>query len=259
MSWFVDPFKFWMILARLGGFVLIAPGLKEVPAPTPFKALCLGWLAFMLMPIVPDFAGPTPEITGLLTGVAGEVGIGLMMGLVPRLIMSSIQMGGALLDNETGFLSAQQFGAAIIEGDGIFGRWTVWIALFYFWIFDYFSLLIVGLGRSFTTLPLHAFQLGTESLAQIIRLSAAIFTGGLIIAAPMMALMFFVTLGFGLTARAIQGIPIFMENFTVRILVGLGAMLVGLPLILLLVRSQLQVMIPALSRCAALAGGGGAP
>jgi flagellar biosynthetic protein FliR len=248
MSWIINPVSFWMVLARLGGFMMIAPGIKEIPAPGIFKVLIMVCISLLIAPTLSLSGVSLGSWEVLVFGVISEVGLGLLLGFVLRCIFAAVQFAGALMDSEMGFFSAQQLGVVMFEGDGIIGRWMVWIAYVYFWTLDYFSLILLSLRETFIQVPLSSFTWGTQGISEWVRLLAAIFTGGLTIAAPMIALMFFVTIGTGLISRSVQGFPLFAENFVLRILLGIGGFIFFLPLILLLIRSQLQTMLPRFSQ-----------
>lgn len=247
MSFFFDPVKFWMIAARLSGFIIASPGFGEVPIPAMTKGALIMWLTILTLPLVPTahFAMNTPW--DALYVNASEFLLGTGFGLVVRFVFGALQLGGFFIDSELGLLMAQQMNPMVPFSGGVFGQIFLTIGLFYFFALDYFSVLIVALQQSFKIVPLASMVSGVERIDVLVRLGAGIFTGGLMIAAPIIALMFFVTVSVGFLARAVQGIQIFYEIFTLKILLGFGAVTVLLPLLLMLLREQMQQMIPAAS------------
>jgi flagellar biosynthesis protein FliR len=78
----------------------------------------------------------------------------------------------------------------------------------------------------------------------LIKISSGIVMGGLMIAAPLIALMFFVTTAVGFLVRAVQGLNLFVESIGLRLLIGGAGLLIFLPLILNMARGQMERLLP---------------
>ncbi len=244
MSLLVDPMKFWLIAARLTGFFMISPGMNEIPIPRPAKTAFMIWMTLVLLPVIPSNPFGVPNGWDSLLLLSGEVFVGMAMGLVGRMIFATFQFGGSIIDSEVGLLAGQQLNPLSPIHGGVFGQILFIVGLIYFWTLDYFSVLILAIHESFRIVPLASAVHSLHNVEIIAKLGASLFAGGLMIAAPIMAVMFFLTIAVGLLSRAVQGINIFAEAFTMKILVGLGAILLFLPLLLLMVRDQLERLIP---------------
>ncbi len=247
MSLLFDPMKFWLIAARLTGFFMISPGVNEIPIPRPAKVAFMIWLTIILIPITPSSSLGLPGSWDSLFILSGEVFVGMAMGLVGRMIFATLQFGGSIIDSEVGLLAGQQLNPLNPIHGGVFGQILFIAGLFYFWTLDYFSILIMALHESFKIVPLASAVHSLHNVEILAKLGAALFAGGLMIASPIIAVMFFVTVTVGLLSRAVQGLNIFAEAFTLKILIGLGAILLFLPLILLMVRDQLERILPSVT------------
>ena len=236
---------FWLLAARLGGLLLLAPGVQDLQVPKLVKVALIVWLACFMTPLVPR--PPAMELTwgGIALGIGLEFFFGLGLGLVTRLVISAVQVGGSLMDNDLSLSAAQQLNPQAGISGGVMGRVLMMVGLAYFWFSDYLSALLVGLEQSFRVLPLGAVGLTHASLELMIRLSARLFEAGLLIAAPVAILVFIVTLSLGFLSRSVQQLNIFGESFTLRVVVGGTGVVVLLPLLLLLTRYSLEEMLPA--------------
>jgi flagellar biosynthesis protein FliR len=123
------------------------------------------------------------------------------------------------------------------------GRFFVAVGIFYFWVLDYFGLLILGLRESFFIVPAMGVGLLNE-VSGWVRFSAGIFTGALVMAAPIIALSFAISVATGILARSVQGLNLFFEIFALRVVVGIGAVIFFLPLLLGMMRQQFETLIP---------------
>lgn len=249
MSQFMNPLLFWLVGARLSGFILFCPGFgsDEMPAPRPFKALLIGWLTMAMLPTVGVPKGKLLGLPDVAVAMGCEFILGLGAALALRLLFSAVRIGGTLIDSELSFLAAEQFNPMISIQGGLFNRFLGLAGLYYFWTLDYAPLLLMGLHKSFLLVPLGSLQVGLGNYDMLVRLGSNAFVSGLVIAAPIIAMMFFLNVSIAFLAKLVQGINIFYESFTLRIIVGSAGVIFFLPLILMTVRNEMAKMIPTFS------------
>jgi len=242
---FVNIVVFWLLATRLTGFFLLAPGVQDMQVPKLVRVSVIVWLACFMTPLVP--APPAINLSwGNLIGAVGmEFLFGLGLGMVTRLVLSSLQLGGSLMDNDLSFSAAQQLSPTAGISGGVMGRVLMLIGLAFFWYSDYLSALIVGIQQSFRVLPLGSAGVTEASLNLMVRLCGELFAAGLIIAAPIAVLCFIVTMALGFLSRSVQQLNVFNESFTLRVVVGGSGIVIFLPLILELSRFGLERMLPA--------------
>ena len=236
---------FWLLAARLTGFFLLAPGLQDMQVPKLVRAAMIIWLSCFMTPLV----GAQPALSftwaGLLIALLSEFLCGLGLGLVTRLILTSLQVGGSLIDNDLSLSAAQQLNPTAGISGGVMGRIFMLVGLAYFWVSDYLTALLMGVQQSFRVLPLGSAGMTAASFELLTRLSGEVFASGLIIAAPIAILVFITTLSLGFLSRSVQQLNIFNETFTLRVIVGGSGVVLFLPLLLLLARYGLERMLPA--------------
>ena len=242
---FVNIVVFWLLATRLTGFFLLAPGVQDMQVPKLVRVSVIVWLSCFMTPLV----SPPPAISlfwgSLLTSLGMEFLFGLGLGLVTRLVLSAVQVGGSLMDNELALSAAQQLSPQVGISGGVMGRILVLVGLAFFWYSDYLSALIVGIQQSFRVLPLGSAGVTEASLNLMVRLCGELFAAGLIIAAPIAVLCFIVTMALGFLSRSVQQLNVFNESFTLRVVVGGSGIVIFLPLILELSRFGLERMLPA--------------
>jgi flagellar biosynthetic protein FliR len=236
---------FWLLAARLTGFFLLAPGVLDLQVPKLVRAALVVWLACFMTPAVSQAPAVDLSWTGLACGIATEFLFGPGLGFVTRMVLSAVQIGGSLMDNDLSLTAAQQLNPQAEISGGVMGRVLILVGLAYFWVSDYLSALLVGIEQSFRVLPLGAASVTHASLELMIRLASQLFEAGLIIAAPIAVLIFIVTLAMGFLARSVNQLNIFSEAFVLRVAVGGAGVVFFLPLLLLLSRYILERMLPA--------------
>ena len=236
---------FWLLATRLTGFFLLAPGVQDLEVPKLVKVAVIVWLSCFMTPLVP--APPSIDLgwSTLLGCVSMEFLFGLGLGLVTRLVLSALQVGGSLMDNDLSLSAAQQLSPSAGISGGVLGRVFMLVGLAYFWASDYLSALLVGIEQSFRVLPLGTVGVTQASLDLMVRLCGELFAAGLIIAAPIAVLCFIVTMALGFLSRSVQQLNVFQESFTLRVVVGGSGVVFFLPLLLELSRFGLERMLPA--------------
>jgi flagellar biosynthetic protein FliR len=242
---FLNIIVFWLLATRLTGFFLLAPGLVDMQVPRLVRASVIVWLACFMTPLVP--APPVIDMGwgSLVTAVSLEFLFGLGLGLVTRLVLTAVQVGGSLMDNDLALSAAQQLAPTAGISGGVMGRVMMLIGLAYFWFSDYLSALLVGIQQSFRVLPLGSVGVPQGSLALMVRLCGELFAAGLIIAAPIAVLCFIVTMALGFLSRSVQQLNVFNESFTLRVVVGGSGIVLFLPLLLDLTRFGMERLLPA--------------
>jgi flagellar biosynthetic protein FliR len=237
---------FWLLAARLTGFFLLAPGVLDLNVPKLVRVALIVWLACFMTPLVsrPPAVGFT--YASLAYGLLAEFIFGLGLGFVLRLVITAVQVGGSLMDNDLSLSAAQQLNPQSpgISG-GVMGRVLMIIALSYFWVSDYLSAILVGIEESFRVLPLGAATITNASIELMARLCSQLFEAGLLIAAPIAVLIFIVTVAMGFLSRSVQGLNVFGEAFVLRVIIGGGGVVFLLPLLLLLTRYSMERLLPA--------------
>jgi flagellar biosynthetic protein FliR len=236
---------FWLLASRLTGFFTLAPGIQDMQVPKLVRVAVIVWLACFMVPLVPAVPAMDLGWANLLTCIGMEFLFGLGLGLVTRLVLSALQIGGGLMDNDLSLSAAQQLSPTAGISGGVMGRILMLVGVGMFWFSDYLSALIIGIQQSFRVLPLGAAGVTQASLDLMVRLCGELFAAGLIIAAPIAVLCFIVTMALGFLARSVQQLNVFQESFTIRVVVGGGGVVLFLPLILELSRFGLERMLPA--------------
>jgi flagellar biosynthesis protein FliR len=244
MSPVINIVVFWLLATRLTGFFLLAPGVLDMQVPKLVRVALIVWLSCFMTPLV---TAPAIDLgwASLLGALSLEFLFGLGLGLVTRLVLCALQVGGSLMDNDLALSAAQQLAPTAGISGGVMGRILMLVGLALFWSSDYLSALLMGMQQSFRVLPLGSVGLTHASLELMIRLCGELFASGLIIAAPIAILCFIVTIALGFLSRSVQQLNIFQESFTLRVIVGGSGVVLFLPLLLELSRFGLERMLPA--------------
>jgi len=214
LTWF-------MVFVRAGAMLSVFPIFSAAAMPIRLRIALAGFLAMLSMPGV---SLPSDLVVSNLIGVIGivsqEVFYGLMLGFVVRLLLFSVGLAGHYIGTELGL----QLSSLIAPGETTPAA-TPSVILQMMTVMLMFSLdihfeLLAGFQQSYQALPIGGGSLSNSLFDYVTMLCARTFVVALRIAAPVIAVGIVVNLLMMVLARAIPQMNVFVESFSVRILVG---------------------------------------
>jgi len=220
---------FFLVFLRTGAFLMAIPGLSGTSVPAIFRiGMCLA-ISLLIFPLVK--LGPLPVATDVFTlavSAAGEVLLGILAGVAVRLIFEGIQLAGELAGYQMGLAIAEVIDPASEDQVAILSQFMSLLATLVFLILNGHHLLIRTLVESYEIVPPVGFQVNGPVLEGLTRLTAGMFITGLKTGAPVMVALLLGTVAFGLVARTVPQMNIFIVSMPVN--VGVGLLFVGLSL-----------------------------
>lgn len=219
----IEVFKLFIVVAaRVSGLIVAAPVLGSRNYPVIAKVGLIGLIAFLLAPTLPALREPLPGDPIAFTVIAsGEFLIGLIMGFVMTILFAAIQIGGQIVDMQTGFSLMNIFNPALETQFPIFGFFFFIVAVLYFFVLNMHHLMIKALAASFDAIPIGGIALHPALMLEVQRWGNAMFVDGLLIAAPVAAAMLLAYVTMGLLGRVVPQIHLLVIGFPITISVGL--------------------------------------
>jgi len=219
----VEVFKvFLLVMSRVGGLVFTAPVLGSRNFPVVGKIGLMGLTAVLITPGIAALRQtlPSDALEFALMG-ASEMLIGMMMGFVMTLVFGAIQVGGQIMDMQTGFGMMNVFNPALETQFPIFGFFLFIIAVLVLLATNGHHLMLRALVSTFEKIPLGGLTVRDGLLRQVSLWGSAMFYDGLMMAAPVGAAMLVAYLVMGLLGRVVPQIQLFAVGFPVTIALGL--------------------------------------
>jgi flagellar biosynthetic protein FliR len=213
---------FFLVCLRTGAFLTAIPMLNGASVPVVFRlGLCLA-ASLLIFPLVK--LGPLPLSTDVFTlavSAAGEILLGLLGGVAVRLIFEGIQLAGELAGYQMGLAIAEVIDPASEDQVAILSQFMSLLATLVFLILNGHHWLIRTLVESYEIIPPVGFQVNGPVLERLTRLTAGMFVTALKAGAPVMVALLLGTVAFGLVARTVPQMNIFVVSMPVNIAVGL--------------------------------------
>lgn len=205
---------------RMVAFLVIAPPFSYNAFPGRVKAMLAIGLALAVAPQVSEgysSLGTAEFITGLVL----EFVVGAVLGFLVLLVFSAVQSAGQLIDLFGGFSLAQGFDPQSMVNGAQFTRLFQITALALLFASDGYQMIISGLARSFTALPLAGgIDLADPAQAMITGVTQ-MFIAAVQIAGPLLVVLFLSDAGLGLLTRVAPALNAFALGFPLKILLTL--------------------------------------
>ena len=226
LAW-VSPllWPFLRVLALFGAMPVIAQ--RSVPMRLRVALAFLVALAAQAsLPEMPRIALDSAEAVLV---IVQQVLIGLALGFAARIVFAAIEFAGELVGLQMGLNFAAFFdpasGGQATTVSRFYGVSVSWL----FIVVNGHLLLVAAVVQSF-----NAFPVGPEPFAFLRALQpqvwgAEIFSLGLWIALPLIAMLMFVNLVLGVVSRVAQQMNVFAIGFPITLSVGLLGVLLTLP------------------------------
>ncbi len=227
LAW-VSPllWPFFRVLALFGSL----PVLSQRTVPMRLRVA----LAFFITVCAQGSLPPMPLIpldsAAALLVLLQQMIIGLSLGFAVRMTFAAIELAGELVGLQMGLNFAGFFdpatGGEATAVSRFFGIVVSWL----FIVINGHLLVVAALVQSF-----HAFPVGPEPFAFLRATQpqvwgSEIFSLGLWIALPLVAMLLFTNLVLGVISRVSQQMNIFAIGFPITVVVGLGGVLLTLPM-----------------------------
>ena len=215
-------FSFLLALSRVGGVVafLPLPGIRNAPDMTRI-VLALS-MTFCLYASWPPPPAADPGMITLALWVLSEAAFGLLLGLVVSVVVESFQLATQIVGLQAGFSYASTVDPGSQADTTILQVFAQLLACCLFFTLGLHRDLLGLLGRSFETIRPGTFVPGSAAVEPAIRFTGAIFSTGLRIAFPLVALLLLVDVALALLSRIQAQLQLISMAFPAKMLAGIG-------------------------------------
>ena len=214
-------YLFELIFMRMSGFLLFNPLLGRSNLPAMVKT----GMALVLSILVFGTAGtgvPQPDtLVELAFRLLLELGIGLVLGFVMRVVFSVVQIGGEVIDTQMGMPMAQIYDASSQANLSVTASLLNILLILDFFAENGHYTLMRLLTTSGELVPYGAAALGDGVYAYVIELFLACMLLAVKLAMPILAAELLGEVGMGVLMKAIPQINAFVINIELKVIIGL--------------------------------------
>ena len=232
--------RFLFVFFRVGALILFVPVLGSRQVPVSMKIGLILFTSIVIFPLVQ--ARPLPEPQGifdLAVFLLSDVTIGLGIAYITRLIFAAVQIAGTVVDFQMGFGVVNVIDPQTDTQVSVTAQFHNIVAVLIFLAIDAHHFILQAIVESFFIINPAEINFSSLTPEYMLSLFSGTFTTAVKIAAPIMAILFFLSVGLGLVARTVPQMNVFIVGFPLQI--GVGLLMVGLSLSFFSVLVQQQM------------------
>ncbi len=251
-----DLITWVLVFLRVGALLAFFPLFSMSNFPVRLRVALAALTALLVTPWLPPLAVAPKTLLGLTGLMASEIGIGLLLGFIVRLLFFTVEFAGSVISMEIGLNMAASMSPMSSARSEVPGLILFYLAAMLFLALDLHHWILVAFQRSYQVLPIGGAHLGPALLSDLVGRISQLFVVGVLIAAPVIAVAFLVNLVFSVIGRAVPQVNIFIESFAFRILTGMAVLGLTLPVMSQHIVNYLRRLPDDLMRVAHLLGSG---
>lgn len=221
-----------LVFARLGAIVLLIPGIGETFIPPRIRLSFALALTLMLFPVLAPAVPALPASTGALAGeVMREVLIGLMIGAILRIFMSSLAIAGELVSLGTTLSFAQTANPMQAAPSPTLSTFLGLMGIVLIMTTDLHHMFLAAIVRSYSLFPFGDNVPVADAGRLAVQTVSRSFALGLQLAAPVLVFSLILNVAIGLVARVMPQFQVFFVSTPVLVLMGLAVFALSLGVI----------------------------
>lgn len=217
-------YGFLLVLARISGvFVFLPlPGFQAGPSSAKITlAMILTFGMYSRWPVL----GSMPESMLQIAGwMLAEAAIGLATGLAVAFLIEAVTFAAQAISTQAGFAYASTIDPNTEADSTVLILLAQLTAGLLFFAMGFDRVLLTILARSLETHPPGAFVVSRASVEALVMLGSNIFSTGLHLALPLMALLFLIDLSIGLLGHLNSQLQLIALAFPAKMLTALAAL-----------------------------------
>lgn len=232
-----------LVSLRLVAFFIIVPVFFPEGTPNIVKISLSLMIAYIIMPGIStaNIANVSTTMTFVIYAI-NEVIAGLTLGFFTNLCFMSVRFAGNIMDLQVGFSMMSMYDPSTSSNTTLIEHMIYWFSLVLFFIIDGHHMLIRALIDSFSNIQIGQFFLSNDNINVIISAFTSYFAVGIKIAIPIMIILLITDLAMGLVARTVPQLNIMILGLPIKILIGLLAFSLALPIFMNIIIANFQTI-----------------
>jgi len=220
-------FGFVLVLARVAGvFIFVpVPGIQAGPAAA--RVFLAFSVTLALFPRWPNVNLAEPYLGGLVVAMMAELTLGLTIGVAVSVLSESFLMAAQIIGLQAGYGYASMVDPSTQADSGLLVVLAQLVAGLLFFALGLDREVIRAFVRSLDAFPAGSFALAPGNAEQVLRLGSGMFSVGLRLALPAVALLMLVDIALALLGRLNQQLQLLMLGFPIKMMAAV-AMLAAL-------------------------------
>lgn len=241
-------FAFLLVLTRVAGTLAFIPGAMLRAAAAPARVVLALSITCSLFPAWPDLPDALPSIGRLIGWVFAEAGFGLAAGAAVGFLMETLQVAMQLVGLQAGYGYSQTIDPTSQADSGVLRVLFMLIGGMLFFTLGVDREVLRILGASLERYPAGSWFPSAASLEAVLTLGGVMFSTGLRLALPVVALLLLLDIAMALLGRMQQQLQLLSLAFPIKMLAALAFLALMAPMLPRFYQSVSQRIVSALWR-----------
>jgi len=215
-------FGFLLVFVRIGTAMMIMPGLGDSFVPQNIRLYMALGLSLVLSPLImPYIPSPVPGMAIMLSLIAMEFVIGLLIGTVSRMLMTALDTAGMIISSASGLANAQVFNPSMATQGSVVGAFLSVTGVLFIFGSNLHHVLIYGLVESYDMFPIGGMP-DAGSMAELLSRALSVsFLTGFQMSIPFIILSLMLYALMGVLSRLMPQLQVFILVLPVQIFLTL--------------------------------------
>ncbi len=226
---------FFASLTRIVALFLVLPIFSDSNLPQLVKIFLAFTINLVVFPVaasqglvhVTALAGSDMGIAAL---VIKEGAVGLVLGFTAKLFFEALTFAFGHMGNQMGFNMAAAYDHHTESNMPVISHLIMIFATLLFLVLDGHHIFLKALVQSYSVVPIGGFEFTKNVAAFVLETSTQVFWIAARLSAPMALMIFMINCAFGIIAKAVPQINVFVVSFTVNILAGFLVLSLSMPM-----------------------------
>jgi len=240
----VEQFQtFLVVTSRVAGFIGAIPVLSGAQTPGKVKTGLVFATSLVLFPMMAD-AVPKTDFSPVpfLLLIISELLLGLLLGLVARLIFTAVEFGATVIGYQMGFAAANVFDPQSKRQVALISQFQNVFAILIFLAINGHFIFFQTAVMSYDLLPPGQLNLTGEAVPYLMELASHMFEIGVQFSAPVLAVLLLSGLILGILARVFPQLNVFLLSFPINIGTAFIVMALTLGMVSTLIRREFDTL-----------------
>jgi flagellar biosynthetic protein FliR len=240
----VEQFQtFLVVTSRVAGFIGAIPVISSAQTPGRIKTAMVIAISLALFPVMAE-AVPKVSFAPLpfMLLIISELLLGLLLGLVARLIFTAVEFGATVIGYQMGFAAAEIFDPQSQRQVALISQFQNVFAILIFLAINGHHLFLQTAVLSYELLPPGQLDFSGQAIPFLMELTSHMFAIGVQFSAPVLAVLLLSGLILGVLARVFPQLNVFLLSFPINIGTAFIVIALTLGMVSVLIRREIDIL-----------------
>lgn len=241
----VEQFQtFLVVTSRVAGFIGAVPVISSAQTPGRVKTAMTVAISLALFPVMADAVPKEVSFAPLsfLLLMISELLLGLLLGLVARLIFTAVEFGATVIGYQMGFAAANVFDPQSERQVALISQFQNVFAILIFLAINGHHLFLRTAVLSYELLPPGQIDFSGQAVPFLMELASHMFAIGVQFSAPVLAVLLLSGLILGVLARVFPQLNVFLLSFPINIGAAFIVIALTLSMVSVLISREFDIL-----------------